>query len=84
MLNHSLLLTQAVTLGEQLPDLFSPFVVCDEAHNLEDAAASVLQYEVSEETVRRLLRAVHDRSTLEQIRQLQGVASLISGAVEPA
>jgi ATP-dependent DNA helicase DinG len=61
VLNHSLLLTQAVITGDQLPDLFSPFIVCDEAHNLEDAATSVLKYEVSEETVRRLLRAVHDR-----------------------
>src|SRR5262249_19039559 len=61
VLNHSLLLTQAVMAGDQLPDLFSPFVVCDEAHNLEDTATGVLQYEVSEETVRRLLRAVHDR-----------------------
>jgi Rad3-related DNA helicase len=61
VLNHSLLLTQAVMAGDQLPDLFSPFVVCDEAHNREDAATSVLTYEVSEETVRRLLRAVYDR-----------------------
>ena len=48
-------------MGDQLPELFSPFVVCDEAHNLEDAATSVLKYEVSEVTVRRLLRAIHDR-----------------------
>ncbi|HEV2765468.1 MAG TPA: RecQ family ATP-dependent DNA helicase, partial [Pyrinomonadaceae bacterium] len=62
VLNHSLLLTQAVTAGDRLPDLLSPFVVCDEAHNLEDAATSVLKNEVTEVGFRRLLRAVHDRS----------------------
>lgn len=61
VLNHSLLLTQAVMAGDRLPDLLSPFVVCDEAHNLEDAATSVLKNEVTEVGFRRLLRAVHDR-----------------------
>jgi ATP-dependent DNA helicase RecQ len=62
VLNHSLLLTQAVLAGDRLPDILSPFVICDEAHNLEDAATSVLKHEVSERGLRRLLRAVHDRS----------------------
>jgi hypothetical protein len=61
VLNHSLLLTQAVLAGDRLPDLLSPLVICDEAHNLEDAATSVLKHEVSEKGLRRLLRAVHDR-----------------------
>lgn len=62
ILNHSLLFTQAVMAGDRLPDLFSPHVVCDEAHNLEDAATSVLTNEVSESGLRRLLRAVSDRA----------------------
>ncbi|HZH32559.1 MAG TPA: RecQ family ATP-dependent DNA helicase [Pyrinomonadaceae bacterium] len=62
ILNHSLLLTQAVMAGDRLPELLSPFVVCDEAHNLEDAATSVLKNEVTEVSFRRLLRAVHDKS----------------------
>jgi len=61
VLNHSLLLTQAVMAGDRLPDLYSPFVICDEAHNLEDSATSVLKYEVTENGLRRLLRAVRDR-----------------------
>jgi ATP-dependent DNA helicase RecQ len=61
ILNHSLLLTQAVMAEDQLPELLSPFVVCDEAHNLEDAATSVLKKEVTEVGFRRLLRAVHDK-----------------------
>jgi ATP-dependent DNA helicase RecQ len=61
ILNHSLLLTQAVMAEDKLPELLSPFVVCDEAHNLEDAATSVLKNEVTEVGFRRLLRAVHDK-----------------------
>jgi ATP-dependent DNA helicase DinG len=61
VLNHSLLLTQAVMAGDRLPDLVSRFVVCDEAHNIEDAATSVLKQELSEGGLRRLMRAVHDR-----------------------
>ena len=60
MVNHSLLLTQAVVAGDSSRISSRP-LVCDEAHNLEDAATSVLKYEVSEATLRRLLRAVHDR-----------------------
>jgi ATP-dependent DNA helicase RecQ len=50
------------TTGDQLPDLVSPFVVCDEAHNIEDAATSVLKQELSEPVLRRLMRVVHDRT----------------------
>ncbi len=62
ILNHSLFLMQAVMAGEHLPDLMSSFVVCDEAHNIEDAATSVLKQELSESVLRRLMRAVHDRA----------------------
>ena len=62
ILNHSLLLTQAVLANDRLPDLISRFVVCDEAHNLEDAATSVLKNEVNQIGCRRLLRAVYDKS----------------------
>jgi ATP-dependent DNA helicase DinG len=62
VINHSLLLTQAVMAGDRLPALVSPFVVCDEAHNIEDAATSVLKQELSENILRRLMRAVHDRA----------------------
>jgi ATP-dependent DNA helicase RecQ len=62
VINHSLLLTQAVMPADRLPDLLSPFVVCDEAHNVEDAATSVLKQELSEGVLRRIMRAVHDRA----------------------
>jgi ATP-dependent DNA helicase RecQ len=61
ILNHSLLLTQAVLSNNRLPELISPLVVCDEAHNLEDAATSVLEREVNQISCYRLLRSVYDR-----------------------
>jgi ATP-dependent DNA helicase RecQ len=78
ILNHSLLLTQAVMAGDRLPDLISPFVVCDEAHNLEDAATSVLENEVTEIGLRRLLRAVYDK------RRRAGLLGAVRKAGVPA
>ncbi|KAF0243359.1 MAG: ATP-dependent DNA helicase DinG, partial [bacterium] len=61
VVNHSLLLAQAVTTeDDRLPELISPFVICDESHNLEDAATSVLKQEVSEKGLRRLIHAIYD------------------------
>lgn len=61
VVNHSLLLAQAVmTEDDRLPELISPFVICDESHNLEDAATSVLKQEISEKHLRRLIYAIYD------------------------
>jgi hypothetical protein len=42
---------------------FAGTVICDEAHNLENAATSVLEQHVEERIVRRLLRAIYDPRT---------------------
>ena len=62
VVNHALLLKSF--LGD-MPDEepFTSTVVCDEAHNLEDAATSALERRVEERGLRRLLRAIYDSST---------------------
>ena len=62
VVNHALLLKSF--LGNTPDDEpFATAVVCDEAHNLEDAATSALERRVAERGVRRLLRAIYDSST---------------------
>lgn len=73
VVNHSLLLTKALREQEQeaaspiltqeenqpLPSgLLSPYLVCDEAHTLEDAATSILTREVGLNKLRRILIAL--------------------------
>lgn len=57
VINHALLLRQMLE-GQEEP--FVSRVVCDEAHNLENAATTALEVCVSESVVRRLLRGLHD------------------------
>jgi ATP-dependent DNA helicase RecQ len=72
VVNHSLLLRKAlrepekeeeslIEAGGEGHGLISPYLVCDEAHTLEDAATSVLTRTVSEQLVRRILTAVIGR-----------------------
>ncbi len=62
VVNHALLLN--ASLDESAEDVpFANSVICDEAHNLEDAATSVLEQRVEERVLRRLLRAIYDPHT---------------------
>jgi len=59
VVNHALLLNNS--LGDPSDEVpFAHAVICDEAHNLEDAATSALEQRVEERTLRRLLRAIYD------------------------
>jgi ATP-dependent DNA helicase RecQ len=68
VVNHSLLLLKALKEEESgqvmtdpdgdVPGLLSPFLVCDEAHTLEDAATSILMRTIEARHLRRLLAAV--------------------------
>ncbi len=59
VVNHALLLNNSLgDPSDQAP--FANAVICDEAHNLEDAATSVLEQRVEERLLRRLLRAIYD------------------------
>lgn len=63
IVNHHWLFTHAVPdpRTHRLPELLSPFLVCDEAHLLEDAATSVLTRSAGLRTLNRLLRAIQGR-----------------------
>ncbi len=62
VVNHALLLN--ASLDESAEDVpFAESVICDEAHNLEDAATSALEQRVEERVLRRLLRAIYDPHT---------------------
>lgn len=62
VINHALLLNNS--LDDPSDDVpFADAVICDEAHNLEDAATGVLEQRVEERTLRRLLRAIYDART---------------------
>ncbi len=62
VINHALLLNNS--LDDPSDDVpFADAVICDEAHNLEDAATGVLEQRVEERTLRRLLRAMYDART---------------------
>ena len=62
VVNHALLLNNSLDdPSAEVP--FASAVICDEAHNLEDAATSVLEQRVEERTLRRLLRAIYDART---------------------
>ncbi|MGH2509093.1 MAG: exonuclease domain-containing protein, partial [Ktedonobacteraceae bacterium] len=79
VVNHSLLLLKALKEpekdGEALTEvdteehgLISPYLICDEAHTLEEAATSVLTRTIAEQQVRRVLTA------LIGLRGMQGKA----------
>ena len=56
VVNHALLLNNSLDdPSDEVP--FAGAVICDEAHNLEDAATSVLEQRVEDRALRRLLRA---------------------------
>lgn len=59
IVNHALLFAQFLDEGGD-EEPFVSYVVCDEAHTLEDAATLALEQRVEERTLRRLLRAVHN------------------------
>lgn len=62
VVNHALLLNSSLDdPTDEVP--FAGAVICDEAHNLEDAATGVLEQRVEERTLRRILRAVYDART---------------------
>ncbi|GHO61272.1 hypothetical protein KSC_001640 [Ktedonobacter sp. SOSP1-52] len=76
VVNHSLLLHKAlretekdgellIEAGGEDHSLFSPYLICDEAHTLEDAATSVLTRTVSEQQVRRILTALIGRRGIQ-------------------
>ncbi|HLI91917.1 MAG TPA: RecQ family ATP-dependent DNA helicase [Ktedonobacteraceae bacterium] len=59
VVNHALLF--AHSLDEDAADVpFAGAVICDEAHNLEDAASGALEQRIEERVLRRVLRAIHD------------------------
>jgi len=72
VVNHSLLLNKALKESEtgqntgdtavdteaNVADLISPYLICDEAHTLEDAATSVLTRTVALKRVKRILFAL--------------------------
>jgi len=59
VVNHALLLKGNIdnTTDEVA---FAGAVICDEAHNIEDAATSALEQRVEERILRRILRAIYD------------------------
>jgi ATP-dependent DNA helicase RecQ len=62
VVNHALLLNNSLDdPSGEVP--FAGAVICDEAHNLEDAATGVLEQRVEERTLRRLLRAIYNAQT---------------------
>jgi ATP-dependent DNA helicase RecQ len=78
VVNHSLLLLKALrepekdegslTGADEDQDnrgLISPYLICDEAHTLEDAATSVLTRTVAEQQVRRVLAALIGRRGMQ-------------------
>src|SRR5216683_133242 len=76
VVNHSLLLLKALREPEKDEEslteteeeghgLISPYLICDEAHTLEDAATSVLTRTVSEQQVRRILTALIGRRGIQ-------------------
>jgi len=76
VVNHSLLLLKALREAEKDEEppvdgegeshgLISPYLICDEAHTLEDAATSVLTRTVSEQQVKRILTALIGRRGIQ-------------------
>ncbi len=62
VVNHALLLNSYLAnVTDEEP--FASVVICDEAHNLEDAATSALEQRVEERVLRRILRAIYDART---------------------
>ncbi len=62
VVNHALLLNNSLDdPSDEVP--FAGAVICDEAHNLEDAATGVLEQRVEERALRRLLRAIYNAQT---------------------
>ncbi len=71
VVNHSLLLLKALKEHEEVTspkevnatstdatNLFSPYLICDEAHTLEDAATSVLTRTIALKQIHRILSAI--------------------------
>ena len=59
VVNHALLLKGNIdNTTEEVA--FAGTVICDEAHNIEDAATSALEQRVEERVLRRILRAIYD------------------------
>lgn len=72
VVNHSLLLLKALRepakdeeMDEEVHGLISPYLICDEAHTLEDAATSVLTRTVAEQQVKRILIALIGRRGIQ-------------------
>jgi RecQ family ATP-dependent DNA helicase len=62
VVNHALLLVSSLDeKADEVP--FAGAVICDEAHNLEEAATGTLSQRVEERVLRRLLRAISDPHT---------------------
>jgi ATP-dependent DNA helicase RecQ len=60
IVNHALLLNILLTDAEEDAAPFASWVICDEAHTLEQSATDALEQRVDETALRRLLRALHD------------------------
>lgn len=62
VVNHALLLVNSLDAeADEVP--FAGAVICDEAHNLEEAATGALEQRVEERVLRRILRAIYDPRT---------------------
>ncbi len=62
VVNHALLLVSSLDAeADEVP--FAGAVICDEAHNLEEAATGALEQRVEERVLRRILRAIYDPRT---------------------
>ncbi len=62
IVNHALLLVSSLDAeADEVP--FAGAVICDEAHNLEEAATGALEQRVEERVLRRILRAIYDPRT---------------------
>ncbi|HET8851524.1 MAG TPA: helicase C-terminal domain-containing protein, partial [Ktedonobacteraceae bacterium] len=78
VVNHALLLRNS--LDEAAEEVaFAGAVICDEAHNLEDAATGALEQKVEERVLRRILRAIYDarlsRGLVRDCRRRLGVSA---------
>ena len=62
VVNHALLLRSNLDAANE-EVAFAGAIICDEAHNLEDAATGALEQRIEERIVRRILRAVYDART---------------------
>ena len=78
VVNHSLLLLKALKGEDDERDenagLLSPYVICDEAHTLEDAATSVLTHSIEVAQMDRIVAAINGRRGLARLCTRLGLA----------